>query len=203
MCYGATMSRKEASNDIRVQKTLERIHDAFRVLVENKEFSRLTVSALCKEAKIGRKTFYTYYDSLDDLLKESIERMATEYIERIKEYRGPEDIFEITRQFYLFSTEKGKFYDNLVCSESYQAIGGHLLMRFVRDTWNCSPWFRSLEDEEQELLLCFIYNSGASLYRHWIISGKRISLDRMIDLAYNLVGKGIEGIKNSISQHAK
>ena len=101
--------------------------------------------------------------------------MAEEYIDRIKDYRRPEDIFEITRQFYLFSLEQGKFYDNLVCSESYQAIGGRLLMRFVRDTWNCSPWFRALKEEEQEILLCFIYNSGASLYRHWILSGEKKS----------------------------
>lgn len=91
------MSRKKTSSDMRVQRTLESIQAAFRVLVENNAYSSLTVSALCAEAKIGRKTFYTYYDSLDDLLKESIERMAAEYIDRIKEYRRPEDIFEITR----------------------------------------------------------------------------------------------------------
>lgn len=197
------MSRKEISNDMRVQKTLERIHNAFRNLVEKEDYSSLTVSALCLEAKIGRKTFYTYYESLDDLLKEMIENITKEYIERIREYRKPEDIFEITRQFYLFSLEKGKFYDNLVCSESYQAIGYHLLMRFVQDTWNDSPWFRSLREEEQNILLCFIYNSGAGLYRHWIISGKKIPLEQMIELASNLVGKGIEGIKNSILQKNK
>lgn len=146
------MSRKEISNDMRVQKTLERIHNAFRNLVEKEDYSSLTVSALCLEAKIGRKTFYTYYESLDELLKEMIENITKEYIERIREYRKPEDIFEITRQFYLFSLEKGKFYDSLVCSESYQAIGYHLLMRFVQDTWNDSPWFRSLREEEQNIL---------------------------------------------------
>lgn len=190
------MSRKEATNDMRVRNTLERIHSAFRTLVEKKDYSSLTVSALCAEAKIGRKTFYTYYESLDALLKSVIEDMATEYIERIKDYRRPEDVFEITRQFYLFSTEQGKFYDNLVCSESYQTIGVQLLMRLVRDTWNCSPWFRSLQEEAQDILLCFIYNTGASLYRQWVMSGKKIDLDKMIELADCLLAEGIKGFKN-------
>lgn len=191
------------SKDMRVQRTLERIHEAFRELVEKKEYSFLTVSALCARAKIGRKTFYVYYESLDDLLKEAVENMATEYAERIKEYIAKEDVFEITRQFYLFSIEQGKFYENLVCSESYQAIGGHLLMRLVRDTWNSSSWFRSLREEEQDVLLCFIYHSGASLYRQWILSDKKIPLDQMINLAYSLVGKGIDGLKNAVSPKNK
>ncbi len=195
--------RGEISGDMRVQRTLERIHGAFRRLVEERSYDELTVSALCAEARIGRKTFYTYYDSLDDLLKETVGRMTAAYAGRIRHCRPPDDIEEINRQFYLFSLEHGRFYDNLVCSESYQAIGGELLMRLVRDTWHASTWFRSLDPDEQDMLLCFIYHSGAGMYRQWVLSGKRMPLDRVIDLSGRLLGQGLEGLRMLVSQKRK
>lgn len=182
---------------MRVRKTLEGIQTAFRKLVLENGYFGLTVSALYAEAKIGRKTFYVYYDSLEALLEATLEQLTKAYAGRIRGLRVPDDIQEITRQFYLFSLEQGAFYDRLVCSESCQAVGARLLMRFVRETWQDSPWFRALRKEAQDILLCFIYNTGASLYRQWVVSGKTIPLETMIGFADTLLARGIQGLRES------
>lgn len=179
---------------MRVRKTLENIQAAFRKLVLKNGYSGLTVSALCAEARIGRKTFYAHYESLGALLEATLEQIACAYAGRIRGLKVPDDIQEITRQFYLFSLEQGEFYDSLICSENCQAVGGRLLMRFVRETWQDSPWFRALRKEAQDVLLCFIYNTGAGLYRQWVLSGRRIPLETMIGFADALLARGIQGL---------
>ena len=186
---------EERPRDLRVTKTLARIREAFLQLVSETSYDELTVSALCAQAQIGRKTFYVYYSSLDSLFEEILEEITRDYLHSIKDYSAPENIREITRKFYEFSTRQGKYYDNLVCSDSYQRIGARLIMRLVRGTWFASRWFTALSGERQDILLCFIYNAGAGLYRQWILSGKAIPLETMIAYADCLIGKGIEGFK--------
>lgn len=184
------------TRDLRVTKTLARIRAAFLKLVSENSYDELTVSALCEQAQIGRKTFYVYYSSLDCLFEEILEEITRDYLRSIEEYSAPTHIREITRKFYEFSTSRGKYYDNLVCSDSYQRIGTQLMMRLVRGTWCNSSWFTALSKERQDILLCFIYNSGAGLYRQWILSGKTIPIESMIDYADCLIAKGIDGFKN-------
>lgn len=191
--------RTAASHDIRVKKTLDSIQAAFRKLTLEKTYTGLTVSALCSEARIGRKTFYVYFESLDELLEWELEKLTREYIGRIRHFRVPEDISAITREFYIFSAEQGQFYDKVVCSENCHTIGSRLLMRFVRETWKDSPWFASLSKNEQDILICFIYNTGAGLYRQWVMDGKKIPIETMIGYADQLLSRGMEGFRQLAS----
>lgn len=202
MLLDATM-RETLKQDIRVTKTLRSIQNAFRKLLHDKPHSNLTVSELCAEAQIGRKTFYVYFESLNEFLEYTLEQVTKEYIKRLKNYKVPEDIKAITREFYLFSVSQGKFYDNLICSENSQTLGSNLLMRFVHETWSDSSWFSSLDKNMQELLICFIYNTGAGLYRQWVLGGKKIPLEDMIKYTNCLLSNGVEGFKNYPSPQRK
>lgn len=193
------MMRETACSDMRVKRTLENIDSAFMKLVLEKGYTQVTVTTLCEEARIGRKTFYSYFDSLDELLEHTLEKLTRQYIQRLKYFKVPDDIREITREFYIFSIEQGRFYDNLVCSEASQTIGRDLLLRFVRETWSSSSWFSALSVEEQDILICFIYNTGAGLYRQWVMGGKKIPLEKMISFADNLLARGIEGFRNIVN----
>ena len=69
-CYAnGVKMRSAASLDLRVKKTLDSIQAAFKKLVLEMPYSGVTVSALCSEARIGRKTFYVYFQSLGELLE--------------------------------------------------------------------------------------------------------------------------------------
>lgn len=70
-------------------------------------------------------------------------------------------------------------------------------MRFVRETWRDSPWFSSLNKDEQDMLLCFIYNTGAGFYRQWALNGRNVPIEEMIAYADILLSRGIEGFKTS------
>ncbi len=109
----------QGTEDLRVQKTIENIDKTFCALLLEKDYDQISVTDICTRAKIQRKTFYTYYPSIDALLREKLDVMSSGYIERIKKYSVPEQIAEINREFYIYSMEAGELYEKIVCSAAY------------------------------------------------------------------------------------
>lgn len=190
----------QGTEDLRVQKTIENIDRTFCALLLERDYDRISVTDICARAKIQRKTFYTYYPSVDALLREKLDVMSRGYIERIKKYSVPEQLAEINREFYLYSTEQGDLYEKLVCSAAYRSIGSDLLNELVRRTWQDAPWFKSLDPYEQNILLSFVYSTGAGLYRQWVKDDKKIPLEHMIRFAEQLLEQGIRGFSRVLQK---
>lgn len=50
--------------------------EALLELLEKKDFEYITVKELCNKAGVNRSTFYLHYESMNDLLKETIEMIS-------------------------------------------------------------------------------------------------------------------------------
>lgn len=181
------------TEDLRVQKTIEAIHKTFEEMICEMDYEKITVKELCERARINKKTFYQYYDVLDDLLSELQNIMTREYLERIAGYRIPEELDKINREFFLYSFEKGLVYEKITCSGSYNYIRNKMVNNVMSSTWGKSTWLQSLDTYKQNILLGFVQSASVEMYRRWVTDGKKIPLEEIIEISNQLLCAGVNG----------
>lgn len=59
--------------------TAIKMDEAFLELLSQKDFAYITVKEICEKAGVNRSTFYLHYETVDDLLSESIEYMNARF----------------------------------------------------------------------------------------------------------------------------
>ena len=64
--------------------TAARMDEAFLTLLEKKDFAYITVKEICGAAGVNRSTFYLHYETLADLLSESVSRMNEQFLAFMK-----------------------------------------------------------------------------------------------------------------------
>ena len=59
--------------------TATRMDEAFLTLLAKKNFEYITVKEFCEVAGVNRSTFYLHYETMSDLLSESVGRMNEQF----------------------------------------------------------------------------------------------------------------------------
>jgi AcrR family transcriptional regulator len=181
--------------DPRVQKTIESIQEAFHDLILEKDYEKITVKELCERARINKKTFYTYYETLDDLLLEMQSSIAAEYQNRIRGL-SLKDMNQLVREFFLFSEEQGPFYEKITCGGSYAGIRQKMIGKVMSGS-DMYEELKDLPEHEKEIVKAFVTDSLLGTYSQWIASGKKLSIERIISLTAELIIGGIRNYMHS------
>ena len=183
----------KGNEDLRIVKTIEGIKSAFEELICEKDYEKITVKELCDKARINKKTFYHYYETLDSLLAEMKMEMSTEYIERIKNYVLPEELDKVNREFFLYSAARGLAYEKITCSGAYHSIRDEMVESVNNAGWSRSEKYQSLSEYEKKLLMGFVNNAVLTAYRQWIEDGKQMPLEDVIEMTNRIVLGGVKG----------
>lgn len=64
--------------------TASKMDEAFLDLLSKKDFAYITVKEICDKAGVNRSTFYLHYETVADLLSESIEYMNGQFLDYIR-----------------------------------------------------------------------------------------------------------------------
>lgn len=162
-------------------------------LICEKDYDRITVKELCDRAKINKKTFYHYYETLDMLLVEMQEELSEGFLERVKDYALPVDLDKVNREFFLYASEQGLAYEKITCGGSYHAIRDEMTDQVNDAAWSRSKKYQKLTDYEKKVLMGFINNAVLNTYREWVQDGKKLTMDEVIEITNKLVLGGVKG----------
>ena len=179
--------------DLRVIKTIEGIKKAFEDLICEKDYDKITVRELCDRARINKKTFYTYYETLDALLSEMQVELSAGFLERIKGYSLPEELDKVNREFFLFSAEQGLAYEKITCGGTYRTIRDEMTDQVNDESWRKSKEYQKLTFYEKRILMEFINNTTLTSYRLWVEDGKKMPLEDVITMTNRIVLGGVNG----------
>ena len=64
--------------------TAARMDEAFLAILEKKDFAYITVKEICEAASVNRSTFYLHYETMADLLSESVSHMNEQFLTYMK-----------------------------------------------------------------------------------------------------------------------
>ncbi|MED0952460.1 TetR/AcrR family transcriptional regulator [Bacillus mobilis] len=64
--------------DIRIIKTKEALHNALLQLLNEKTLEVISISEICRKAKINRGTFYLHYKQVEDLFEEYFKEITAD-----------------------------------------------------------------------------------------------------------------------------
>ena len=183
----------QGNEDLRVVKTIEGVKRAFEELICEKDYEKITVKELCDRARLNKKTFYHYYETLDALLAEIQMELSAGFLERIKDYELPKDLDKVNREFFLFSAEQGLAYEKITCSVTYHSIRDEMVGDVNDEGWGKSKKYQNLSEFEKKLLMGFINNAVLTAYRQWVEEGKVTPLEEVIEMTNRIVLGGVNG----------
>ena len=64
--------------------TAARMDEAFLELLSRKSFADISVKEICEKAGVNRSTFYLHYETIGDLLNESMQYMSSQFLTYFK-----------------------------------------------------------------------------------------------------------------------
>ncbi len=165
---------KEDSENRRARMTKSLIKEALLDLLEQTELSGITVTALCTAADVNRSTFYTYYSTPSDLLRD----IEQDVLNRIpappypRNRNGEESILLMTTAFFDYVRENERVF-RILFSKSENAEFSSQMVDLL-----CSQLIVGVENEDElsaRFLRLYIANGTVGMLREWIDEGFPIS----------------------------
>ena len=178
------------------------MNEALILLLEKKDYSFITVKEICEKAGVNRSTFYLHYETMDDLLSESIEyvgnKLHKKYSEKVLNKQiisssKLEDLILITPEYLLpyleFLKENKAIYKiafsqpnvfkvDLVLKHLHKNIFGPILNKFA------------IPLNEQKYMMQFYLSGISSIIIEWIKNGCKDNIQSIVSVIMKCLNLG-------------
>lgn len=189
--------------DRRVARSRRAIMAAFERLVMERPVSKITVSAVAREADVDRKTFYQHFGSIDGVLDEMARSIVARVLDVVEAAReGPEvDALRDERALgAFFSALAEALSENLALNRRLlesvppERLLGHLadhLARGIRERGLTSP-----EVDERTFDYCLAFELGGivAALRAWSLGDDSAPPEEVTRVMRTLASSGVRGL---------
>lgn len=186
----------EAKPDRRILKTKRAIYEALVELMQKKKLNSITVTELAAAANINRKTFYTYYSTVNDVLDEVINELISSLKDLMytmsEDYNmlSPQTLFaflntimsDVDIVIALFTSDNG----NMLFNKLQKALQETLLKELIDNDIKMN-----IPPEQYPLISSFVAGGMIYVYYEWITNPNGTSLDEMARTLTTLIISGV------------
>ena len=175
------MDKKKENRRVRMTRRL--MKDAMLDLLEERDLSGISVTAICEKADVHRSTFYHYYTEPSDLLRE-IEQDILEQIPSLPlplDQQEEEGLLQVTTAFFDFVRENEKVF-RILFSESVNADFSSKMVDVLCLKQMSGVVYR--DEQSSRYLKLFIANGAVGMLREWITSGFPVSSREIAEMMY-------------------
>lgn len=190
-----TQTTARHDSDKRVIRTKKAIKAALFKLLETKDLSVVTITELTQKANVNRRTFYTHYRNINDILDETEEDLVaalTQLLQRFdaNDYKtgvynlfvGLDELITVEFDYYLRLIRvdmRGKLVSRLknVIKTTTDMVISQVCSKFASDA---------------EIISSFIVGGFFNTYLDWHNHEGRSSIEHVAELASNMVAFCVE-----------
>ena len=184
--------------DPRVQKTHTAIRNAFKAMICEMDANKITVKALTDRAKVHRQTFYLHYNSLDDLYDELLTETLGKFKDVAANMELPYDLHEFHRRFFLQCSRLEKHEERIICHPSYAEYCSKLFTDGAVESQRRYNAYEQWPPEIQEIIRRYLIINLLEFYRHWVLTGKKMSLEDLTVITNKLMFNGLSAFINPV-----
>ena len=160
-------------NESKYFNTAALMDEALLLLLEKKDFEYITVKEICHKAGVSRSAFYLHYDTLDDLLKETVEKVNKEFDACFFE-SNKNDLSEkvLTREVFLipylnYIKEHKNIY-RLMHEKAYLFGIQKTSDELYKHIFEPSLTYFNVPDNEKKYIFDFYINGVLSVIKEWL-----------------------------------
>ncbi len=167
--------------------TASLMDEALLLLLEQKEFDRITVKELCQKAGVNRTTFYLHYEGMNDLLDETVSMINERFKASLsgvptddpskvvltsEKYLRPYLAFikENMRAYRVIHQKDALFNSQKTFAGFYQKIFSPALTHF------------GVPEKEKKYVFAFYTQGTVAIIGKWLEDNCRDDIDMIIDL---------------------
>lgn len=158
------------------------IADALLSLMKEKPYARITVSEICKGAGVSRQTFYSLFDSKDDVIACEL---ARNYCFRLEEHEccsSSMSLKNICHACSYYITQTLDILDLLVANDIMYLMQDSLYRSFI----TCSSYLPDHTKEDRIYAADFLAGGLTGIARNYVLQGRDTSRDHLEDILYSL-----------------
>ena len=176
------MTHAEAS-----MKTKQAMADSLKRYMEVKSLSKITISAICEDCGINRKTFYYHFKDIYDLLKWTLEQESLVVVNQLDVMVDYEKIV-LTLLDYVDKNRAllGQFFSSSFERVSLDVIDSAAERQNVE-----------LSEEYKGFLCCFYSNALYGLLVTWFLNQSRFDRERFAGYIVFTLRTSVDALLNS------
>ncbi len=162
--------------------------EALLNLLTKKDYEFITVKELCIKAGVNRSTFYLHYETMDDLLEETVNMVNKKFMNQFSEISDISDIYStiLTNKKYLkpylsFVKDNIKIYK--LMHEKPNIFNLDKITKKIYDNvFNEALNNFSVKEDEKKYVFAFYTEGTLAIIKQWILGNCEDDIDFIIDL---------------------
>ena len=185
--------------------TAAKMDEAFLALLEKKDFAYITVKEICEAAGVNRSTFYLHYETMADLLSESISHINEQFLFHMKKPPetfiaklrdcSPDELYLITPEYLIPYLDYIEQHRRLFCTamenaavlemdKSYDRMFRHILAPIL-DRYG-------VPQKERRYIMAFHIHGIMAIISEWLKDDCADSIEYVADLIQRCVKRSKE-----------
>lgn len=182
-------------NNRRTIVTKKLLKTALMELMQEKQFSHITIKELCERADLNRTTFYLHYTNLEILLSEIEEETTQRTLEYIHNIQGSSDEIPQMHLFLNYIKENSALFRTLLCNNPNGAFRDTFISNLMDSTRETMTKYKT--PNQTYYVQTFIMSGSVNVVTKWIEDDFEMPVDALANLIFKMTSSVVSGIKGA------